>query len=347
MRPAALRRGAIWNATWRALGGVAPTVKAGDIEQRAQAGVAHLVEPAQAVSHQDAVLAGERNHVGHGGNRRQLEERFRDAPDLLGRPAHVRQKRLDQLEGHTGAAQVLFRVRAIRAIGIEHGERGREVGLGQVMVGDDDVDAEFVGAAHHFGGADAGIHADNQLHPLFGGGLHHFAPHAVAVLQAVRHVIRGGAAGEFEGLGEEHHAGGAVDVVVAVDQDALALADGARDALNGDRHVAQGQRIVQFFEGRVQEAVGGRGVGESAVHQHLGGRRPDFEGGRQSGDSVGIGRGQHPARRRTNSWSNTRQASRLRPDRPRPGRSRYRLPRPGIPRTSRAGVRTRRGWNRG
>ena len=165
------------------------------------------------------------------------------------------------------------------------------------MVRDDHVDAELVGAAHHFGGADAGVHADNQLHSLFGGGFHHFGPHAVAVLQAVRHMIGGDAAGQFEGLGQEHDAGGAVHVVVAVNQDALAFADRARDALDRRRHVAQGQRIVQFFERRMQEAPGLRRVGESAVHQHLGGRRSHLQGGGQGGDNRGVGRGQHPARR--------------------------------------------------
>src|SRR6476646_2030298 len=104
------------------------------------------------------------------------------------------------------------------------------------MVRNDDVDAEFVGAAHDFGGADAGIHADDQLHSLFGGSFHHFGAHAVAVLQTVGHVIGGDAAGQFEGFGEQHHAGSSVHVVIAVDQDALAFADGASDALDGCRH---------------------------------------------------------------------------------------------------------------
>src|ERR1017187_7967440 len=54
------------------------------------------------------------------------------------------------------------------------------------------------------------------------------------------------------------------------------------------RHVAHGERIVQFFEGRVQEAVGSRGIPESAVHEHLGGQRPDSEGGGQRGDGIGL-----------------------------------------------------------
>ncbi len=294
----------------------------------------------------DAVLPGQRDHVGHGGDGRQFEAGFGNAADLLRRPADVRQERLNQLKGHPGAAQILLRIGTVRAVGIEHGERGREAGFGQVMVGDDDIDAELVGAAHHFGGADSGIHADNQLHSLHGGGLHDFRPHTVTVLQTVRDVIRGDAAGEFKGLGEQHDAGGAVHVVVAVDEDRFALADGAGDAFDGRRHVAHGQGIVQFFEGRMEKTPGRFGVGESAVYQDLGGRRSHLQGGGHGSDSDGVGRGQQPAPRRTNSWRNTRQASRLRRYRSLPGRLRSRLPRPGIPRTSRAEARTRRGWNR-
>ena len=347
MRPAALRRGASWNATWRALGGAVSTVKPATSSSARRPGLRTVPSPRRpcatrmrfspvsgTTSATVAIAASLRNDSA-------TRRTFSAGQPMCGK------QRLDQLERHTGAAQILFQVRAIRAIGIEHRERGRQVRLGQVMVRDDDVDAQFVGAAHDFGGADAGIHADDQLHALFGGGLHYFGTHAVAVLQAVRHVIGGDAAGQFEGLGKQHDAGSAIHVVIAVDQDALALADGARDALDSGRHVAQGHRIVQFFEGRMQEPAGCRGVGESAVYEYFGGRRSDLQGGRQSGDNLRVGRGQHPARGRTNSWRNTRQAGRLRPNRPLPWRSRSRLPPPGIPRTSRAGVRRRRGWNCG
>ena len=75
-------------------------------------------------------------------------------------------QRLHQLERHAGAAQVLFRVRAIGPVGIEHRERGGEFLFRQVMVGYDHVDPQFARAPDHFGGADAGIHADHKLDAL-------------------------------------------------------------------------------------------------------------------------------------------------------------------------------------
>jgi hypothetical protein len=38
--------------------------------------------------------------------------------------------------------------------------------------------------------------------------------------------------------------------------------------------------------------VGSRGVGESAVHEHFGGRRADPQGGGERGDGVRVWRGQ-------------------------------------------------------
>ncbi len=348
MRPAALMRGADLERHLARVGRRASTGESGDVQQRAQAGIAHLRQPAQTVRHDDAILAGERHHVGHRGDGRQLQERFGNAPHLVRRPAEVRQQRLDQLERHAGAAQVLLRIGAVRAVGIEHRQRGRQFRFGQVMVGDDHVDAQFVGAAHHFGGADAGIHADDQLDALCGRGLHHFRAHAVAVLQTVRHVIAGDAAGELDGLREQHHGGGAVHVVVAVDQDLLAV--------RGWR-----ARCVRWPPAcrawRADRAVLRRRDGESAAR--LRGRRgrgapalwPPPVPICSAADTAATAMADRaPAAasvtRRASSWRNTRQASRLRPYRPPPGRLRSRLPRPGIPRTSRAGVRRRRGWNR-
>ena len=88
--------------------------------------------------------------------------------------------------------------------------------------------ASSVARAHHLGGANAGIHADDQLHACARGRLHHFGPHAVAVPQPVRHVKICDAAGQFDGLVQDDDGGGAVHVVIAVDQDLFAVADGAR-----------------------------------------------------------------------------------------------------------------------
>ena len=90
--------------------------------------------------HDDAVLAGERHHIGHSADGDQLQERFQHAPQLRGRPVHLSQERLHQLERHADAAKILFRIVAIRTVGIQHGNGWRQLGLRQVVVCDDDVD---------------------------------------------------------------------------------------------------------------------------------------------------------------------------------------------------------------
>ncbi len=77
-------------------------------------------------------------------------------------PAERGQQALHQFERHARPAEILFRVTAIPPIGIEHGQRGRQFAFGQVVIGDDDVDAQLAGALHHLRGANAGIHADDQ-----------------------------------------------------------------------------------------------------------------------------------------------------------------------------------------
>ena len=51
---------------------------------------------------------------------------------------------VSQLECHTRAAEIRVGIIAIRAIGINHGERGRKFRFGQVMIGNDGVDAKLV-----------------------------------------------------------------------------------------------------------------------------------------------------------------------------------------------------------
>ena len=69
-----------------------------------------------------------------------------DAAQLFRGPLESAQQRLHQLERHARAAQVLLGVAAVRPIGIEHGHGRRQLRLGQVMIGDDHVDAQLVGA---------------------------------------------------------------------------------------------------------------------------------------------------------------------------------------------------------
>ena len=107
-------------------------------------------------------------------------------------------------------------------IWINHGQRLRNaVQPRQVMVGDDQVHS---GAPRGFGGgkgADAGVHADDQPHAVGGGALDHLVAHAIAFADAVRHVKVSRPAAKLDGRLENDDRGGAVHVVVAVNQNFL------------------------------------------------------------------------------------------------------------------------------
>ena len=108
-----------------------------------------------------------------------------------------------------------------------------------MMIGDNDVNRKLGGPPHHFGGADAGIDADDQPDTAGGRGFHHLRTHPVAILEAMRHMIIGRAPGHLDRLGEQHHAGCAIHVIVAVDDDLLPIGDGFGDALRSAVHAAQ------------------------------------------------------------------------------------------------------------
>jgi hypothetical protein len=123
------------------------------------------------------------------------------------------------------------------------------------MVGDDDIDGKFSGAAHHFGGADAGIHADDEGDALGGGGFDHFRPHAVAFIQPVGNVVADVAAGQAERGGEQDDGHGAIDIVVAVDEKFFVSLDRRDETRDGFGHVAQRQRVVKLVERGIEKAA--------------------------------------------------------------------------------------------
>jgi len=137
-----------------------------------------------------------------------------------------------------------------------------------MMIGDDDVDRERVGVLHHFIGADAGIDADDELDAALGGFLHHFAFHAIAIEDAMRNVTRGLASGEFDGGFQNDQSAGAVDVVVAIKKNALAIPDGQRQALGRARHIGEQKGIVQIGRCGREKLARACGIAITARHQH-------------------------------------------------------------------------------
>jgi hypothetical protein len=235
-----------------------------------------------------AVFARERHHVGYRGDGDQLQQRCRNALDFGRRPIEPRHQRLRQLECHARPAQILLRVGAVRPIGVEHRQRPRQDGFGQMMIGDDHVDAQLPGPLHHGGGANSGIHADDQPDTLGGGLLHHISAHAVAIFQPVRDVIAGAPAGQLDDLEQEDDRECAIHVVVAVDQDFLVVANGGQQAVNGRLYVSQQRGGMKVGEGGRKKSARCRRIQEAAPGQHAGSQDAHPQVARQAGDGRAI-----------------------------------------------------------
>jgi hypothetical protein len=208
-----------------------------------------------------AVLADERHDVRQRADRRHLHEPGQ--PALAPGPAA---ERLDQLQRDANARQVLVGIRAVVAFGVDHGERGRQLGVGLVMIGDDEVDAEIAGAAARFRAANAAVHRDDERDTLGVQPIDRRRLQAVPVLHPLRDEVHDVGAEHLQRAPENHRRGDAVDVVVAVDGDALLARATPPSDDRREPHVGEQHRVVEVIEGGACGTRGGEPrVAEAAL----------------------------------------------------------------------------------
>ena len=143
------------------------------------------------------------------------------------------------------------------------------------MVGDDQVHAQPPGGLGRSESPDAHVHADDEPDARSGGLLDDVVAHVVAVADAVRNMEFRRAAAELDGGLEDDDCGGAIDVVVAVDEDRLLVLDGGFDPVNGRLHTGHQVGRVQVSECGSQETFGGFGSGDAPHDQQAGEGRGD------------------------------------------------------------------------
>ena len=138
-----------------------------------------------------------------------------------------------------------------------------------MVVGDDQVDAQFSGKIRFCHRRDAVVHCHDELIALVVDGLDGIFRKAVAVALAAGQHALDRCAHALEVLVQQSRSGHAVHIVVAEDHDGLAIVDGLPDALTGLVHIGQQRRVAQFFFARQQGQRFG-GVGDAPRGQHTG-----------------------------------------------------------------------------
>ena len=212
-RPAALIRGARRKPS---VAGVdARRVDLRDLHERAQPGLRRAGERLQPRAHEAAVLALERDDVGDGGERDEVEVLV----GLGGIAPRGGEQRAGELVRDAGRAQLRARVAAERRV---HDRRvgQRAVGARRVVVGDHDVHARARAAAATSSTAVIAQSAvTSSLVPFAASRSTVCGVQPVAVLEAARQVEVDRGAEPAQHADEDRRRADAVDVVVAVDGD--------------------------------------------------------------------------------------------------------------------------------
>ena len=156
------------------------------------------------------------------------------------------------------------------------------------MVGDDQVDAEFARTARRLAAADAAIDRHDDPHAVGVQALDGRRLQPVAVAQPLRDEMRDVAAEQFQRPAQDHRRGHAIDVVVAVDRDALLAFERGAQPIDGGTHVRQPVWVVQLRQLWMQEAMRCLRVAMTAVTQQAGddGRHVECGGQRLRGRLV-------------------------------------------------------------
>ena len=235
--------------------------KAHLFQQRFQTRTVRVLQLAQARLDKGAVFAGKRHHVRHSTHSGKVaavvQHFFRRAAIQCG----------TQLERHACTAQALEGTGVVLTTGVYHGNGLGQSFRRQMMVGNDQVNAQFSGIIGFFHSRNAVIHRHDQLAALIVDGTDGIARKAVAVALAAGQHTFYGSPHALEMLVQQGRGRHAVHVIIAEHHNGLALVNGPPDALAGLVHIGEQRRVAQLFLTGKQGQCFGR-VGNAACRQH-------------------------------------------------------------------------------
>ena len=201
--------------------------------------------------------------------------------------AQLGAQRQQHIEHHTDPCHGLALKGAAGLVGVDDGVCGGQLGAGQVVVGDEDLQAQRLGLGHALHAGDAVVHGDEHIGAAFGHPAGDGRGEAVAIGHAVGHeIVHVGSPQQAQAAHAHGAGGGAVAVVVGHDAKALVLrhgigqqARGGVDAFESRWGQQPTQAIVQFILG----AHAARGIQARQQRVHAGlFQRPGGAGGNVS-----------------------------------------------------------------
>ena len=245
------------------------------VEQRAHAHHLHGVDGGKPTRHEDAVLVDKRHHVRHGAERHQRHAAHQRVLEHRGHvlAAAPEPRELGRhLERHRRSAEVDERRRvASRERGVrDRRSLGHAAGIHVVVVGDQELDAQFLCVAGRPLRGCAAVHRDHGAHAVRGQRSERFVVEAVALLDAVRDVEAKVGIGPccLDRPPQDGGCSDAVGVVVAVDRDAMAGAHRGLQALGHGGGAGQRARCVQEVDARRVEKVAATGIHRVLARRH-------------------------------------------------------------------------------
>ena len=166
------------------------------------------------------------------------------------------------------------------------------------MIGDDQVDTELARARRCIDRSDPAIYGDDDAgaHPVRP--LDSLRPEPVSVVDPMGHQVGDVRTQGTQGEDQDHGSGDAVDVVIPVDDDALAGGNSRQQAIGRSLHLGEGERRVQLVETGMEERTRCGDAVNPAAGENASGRRQQAELLLQVADDGGIVFAQNPGRTR-------------------------------------------------
>src|SRR6266542_2301365 len=252
----------------------------GRFDQRAKTEVSSLAHHAKPVADEHPILSAQRRDVGNGGERDQIEH----CPDEAVSFSQLLRQSKRKLECDADGGEILIGIPAARTAWIQDGDAiGKRAG-GEMVVGDDYVDAHFAEARDRHDRARSAVARDDDLCTNSYGRICAGVAEVVTVFDATRDERRRLATESADGPYEQRGRADSVYVIVAVNENQFLRCDGTRETIDGAVEGEHRIRIVQPLQFRPEEELCGFRLDVSAGEQQAAEREREKERFSESSD---------------------------------------------------------------